>query len=99
MILGVAVAGLILLLLISLFVTDKNPTVRLAAQASAWGLSVLLIIFFALAASATSLRWPPMPAALLGIEDGVVCAARRTAPSLLLRRWGGELCGGQYPHG
>jgi uncharacterized protein YraI len=73
-ILAVAVAGLILLLLISLFVTDKNPTVRLAAQASAWGLSVLLIIFFALAASATSLRWPPMPAALLGIEDGVVCA-------------------------
>ena len=75
-ILGVAVAGLILLLLISLFVTDKNPTVRLAAQASAWGLSVLLIAFFALAASATSLRWPPRTAALLGVEDGVVAGGR-----------------------
>jgi hypothetical protein len=86
-ILGVAVAGLIALLLISLFVTDQNPTVRLAAKASAWGLAALLIAFLALAASATGLRWPPMSASLLGIEDGVVCGR----PGELLQAFS---CGG-----
>jgi uncharacterized protein YraI len=74
-------------LLISLFVTDQNPAVRLAARTSAWGLAALLIAFLALAASATGLRWPPMSASLLGIEDGVVCGR----PGELLQAFS---CGG-----
>jgi hypothetical protein len=71
--LAVGLAGLILLFVISLFVGDKNPTLRLAARSLAWAVSALLLVFFALTATAASIRWPPMTASLLGIEDGVVC--------------------------
>jgi hypothetical protein len=72
-ILAVALAGLLLLFVISLFVTGKNPTFRSAARASGWAVSALLLVFFALAATASTVRWPPVTASLLGIEDGVVC--------------------------
>jgi hypothetical protein len=72
-ILAVALAGLILLFAASLFISDKNPTLRLAARSLAWALSALLLIFFAIAATAASFRWPPMAASMLGIEDGEIC--------------------------
>jgi hypothetical protein len=89
--LGVALAGLILLLAVSHLVTSKRPAIRMAAKALAWGASVVLLVFFALAAAATSFRWPATTASLLGIEDGVVCSR----PSELLQAFScGETDGG-----
>ena len=70
---GVTVAGVILLLATGFFVTGKNPRTRMPARILAWGLSGVLVAFFAVAATGIGLKWPKAAATLLGFEDSLTC--------------------------
>lgn len=70
---GVTATEVILLLGVCFFVTDRNPKIRMPARVLAWGLTGVLIAFFALAATGIGLKWPKAAATLLGFEDSVTC--------------------------